>query len=161
MRTHSFSAYRLALISAVSLRCSAEWCTLSSLRSLPAQSTSVRRPVKPPPFFKTHVNRSTAWDRELAALQCVADVALRDLPAAMIASSSFAVLTSGSTAPMSWTSSLRYSDASIGAPAPAPIAPPPTSLSAISGRDGESKSVHRFPAISKYATRTETAPGSA
>ena len=48
---------------------------MSSLRSLPAQSTSVRRPVAPE--ARQHVRRSTACDRDDAALQCVAEVARR------------------------------------------------------------------------------------
>ena len=71
---------------------------LSSLRSEPAQSTSVSRPVDP--SAKTQVRRSTACDRDEAALQCVADVALRLLPAAMICSSSAQVFAAGSIAPM-------------------------------------------------------------
>mmetsp|Transcript_7286 Transcript_7286/g.27377 ORF Transcript_7286/g.27377 Transcript_7286/m.27377 type:complete len:283 (-) Transcript_7286:465-1313(-) len=39
------------------------------------------------------------------------------------------------------------------------MTPPPTSLSEISFRDGDNKSVHFLPAISKYATRTDKAPG--
>ena len=72
---------------------------MSSFRSDPAQSTSVSRPVDP--SARMHVRRNTACDRDDAALQCVADVALRPLPAAMICSSSVTVAAAGSIAPMS------------------------------------------------------------
>ena len=90
-RRHSLSAWSEVLISAPSLRRSALCVALSSLRSVPAQSTSVSTagratppPPPPPPrgglpVAEPTVRRMTACEREdsaLAPVDCVARLAL-------------------------------------------------------------------------------------
>mmetsp|Transcript_42825 Transcript_42825/g.105571 ORF Transcript_42825/g.105571 Transcript_42825/m.105571 type:complete len:309 (-) Transcript_42825:81-1007(-) len=111
-RRHSLSACSDALISAPSRLRSAVWCAESSLRSVPAQSTSTSLPAEGcplPPLSPACARRletsikSTACEREEVTLAAVSSVARRLLPKLMTAVSSSAELTERRVAPTSAT----------------------------------------------------------
>mmetsp|Transcript_18579 Transcript_18579/g.54406 ORF Transcript_18579/g.54406 Transcript_18579/m.54406 type:complete len:203 (-) Transcript_18579:950-1558(-) len=151
-RRHSLSACREALISELSLRRSTEWCAESSLRSVPAQSTSTSLPVAaglrlaavspaPSPLAprpSPTAMITTAWDRELVALACVSSVARRLLPSSM-----------------SWTSSAAPRTTRRSAPTSA-VAPAPSSLSVTFACPGAlaRRSLTRRPRSSTKDTHT-------